>query len=85
MGSGVSAGEGRRRMADLPSGTVTFLLSDVKDSTPLWDQASEAMQVALARHDALFEQVVVTHHGIHIRPRGEGDSRFSVFGRAADA
>ena len=43
-------------MAELPSGTVTFLLTDVEGSTALWEQAPEAMRAALARHDALFEQ-----------------------------
>ena len=42
-------------MAELPSGTVTFLLTDVEGSTALWEEAPEAMRAALARHDALFE------------------------------
>jgi predicted ATPase/class 3 adenylate cyclase len=72
-------------MADLPSGAVTFLLSDVEGSTALWEQADEAMRVALARHDVLFDDVVSRHAGVHIRPRGEGDSRFAVFVHAHDA
>lgn len=72
-------------MAELPSGTVTFLLTDVEGSTALWDEAPEAMRVALARHDALFDDAVVRHGGTHIRPRGEGDSRFAVFSLAPDA
>src|SRR5215216_7841095 len=63
-------------MADLPSGTVTFLLTDVEGSTSLWEAAPEAMRLALARHDALFDEAVRRHGGVHIRPRGEGDSRF---------
>jgi predicted ATPase/class 3 adenylate cyclase/DNA-binding CsgD family transcriptional regulator len=69
----------------LPTGTVTFLLTDVEGSTPLWEQAPETMRAALARHDALFETSVADHGGIHIRPRGEGDSRFAVFSSASDA
>ena len=42
-------------MAELPSGTVTFLFTDVEGSTALWEEAPEAMRAALARHDALFE------------------------------
>src|SRR5688572_28815917 len=42
-------------MAELPSGTVTFLLIDVEGSTPLWKDAPGSMQAALARHDALFD------------------------------
>src|SRR4029079_3837926 len=36
-----------RVMRDLPSGTVTFLLTDVEGSTPLWEVAPEAMRLAL--------------------------------------
>jgi len=43
------------------------------------------MRAALARHDALFEAAVHEHRGVHIRPRGEGDSRFAVFSSATDA
>ena len=35
-------------MAELPSGTVTFLFTDVEDSTRLWDEFPAAMQPALA-------------------------------------
>jgi predicted ATPase/class 3 adenylate cyclase len=72
-------------MAELPSGTVTFLLTDVEGSTALWEEAPEAMRAALARHDALFDDAVRRHRGVHIRPRGEGDSRFAVFASAPDA
>ena len=69
----------------LPTGTITFLLTDVEGSTPLWEQAPEAMRAALNRHDALFEQTVSEHGGAHIRSRGEGDSRFAVFPSASNA
>lgn len=72
-------------MVRLPSGTVTFLLTDVEGSTALWQAGPEAMRIALARHDALFEAAVSEHDGIHIRPRGEGDSRFAVFSSAPSA
>src|SRR5918995_1018408 len=72
-------------MATLPSGTVTFLLTDVEGSTSLWEQAPETMRTALAQHDDRFEAAVREHGGIHIRPRGEGDSRFAVFASAPGA
>jgi predicted ATPase/class 3 adenylate cyclase/DNA-binding CsgD family transcriptional regulator len=72
-------------MTQLPSGTVTFLLTDVEGSTALWEEAPEAMRAALLRHDALFEQAIRAHGGVHIRPRGEGDSRFAVFASATDS
>ena len=43
------------------------------------------MRSALREHDELFEAAVVDHLGVHIRPRGEGDSRFAVFSGAASA
>src|SRR5438046_985908 len=41
------------RATALPSGTVTFLFTDIEGSTRLWEQHPEAMRAALARHDAL--------------------------------
>jgi predicted ATPase/class 3 adenylate cyclase/DNA-binding CsgD family transcriptional regulator len=71
--------------AALPTGTVTFLLTDMEASTRLWQQYHEAMRLALVRHDTLIDQVVTEHDGQLVRPRGEGDSRFAVFARASDA
>lgn len=72
-------------MPDLPTGTVTFLFTDIEGSTALWEQHPDAMRQALVRHDALVEQNVAEHAGHVVRPRGEGDSRFAVFARATDA
>src|SRR5918911_458476 len=72
-------------MAALPTGTVTFLFTDVEGSTKLWEQHSEQMRLALARHDQLIESLVDQYQGVVVRPRGEGDSRFAVFPRASDA
>jgi class 3 adenylate cyclase len=71
-------------MADLPSGTVTFLLTDVEGSTELWERHAEAMRSALARHDEILEGIVRANHGVLVRPRGEGDSRFAVFTQAEE-
>jgi DNA-binding NarL/FixJ family response regulator/class 3 adenylate cyclase len=73
------------RSGPLPSGTVTFLLTDVEGSARLWDQHRAAMRGALVRHDAIVESLVERHGGAVVRPRGEGDSRFAVFVRAQDA
>ena len=35
-------------MASPPTGTVTFLFTDIEGSTKLWDRHREAMQSALA-------------------------------------
>lgn len=39
-------------MPALPTGTVTFLFTDIAGSTALWERDREAMQAALAQHDA---------------------------------
>jgi len=70
---------------DLPSGVVTFLMTDIEGSTRLWGEAPEAMRAALARHNAICTSVVGEHGGFIVKSRGEGDSTFSVFGRPTDA
>ncbi len=72
-------------IASLPTGTLTFLLSDVESSTRLWEVYPNQMKTVMARHDELIESSVVSYQGFVVRPRGEGDSRFAVFQRATDA
>ena len=69
----------------LPTGTVTFLFTDVEGSTRLWERHLDTMRSALVEHDALIEFLTEQHGGVVVRPRGEGDSRFCVFRRATDA
>lgn len=71
--------------AALPTGTVTFLMTDIEGSTTLWDKYPDAMPDALARHDALARAVVEENNGVLVKNRGEGDSLFCVFGQASDA
>src|SRR5579884_4134860 len=71
--------------SSLPIGTITFLFTDIEGSTRLWEQHPEAMEAALARHDALAAAVIQQHEGHLVKHRGEGDSLFAVFTRAADA
>ena len=72
-------------MGDFPTGTVTFLLTDIEGSTALWEEFPEAMRAAMSYHDAVIESAVSEHRGMVVRPRGEGDSRFAVFEQAGDA
>ena len=37
-------------MGDLPSGTVTFLFTDIEGSTALWERDQQAMIAVVARH-----------------------------------
>ena len=69
----------------LPSGVVTFLLTDVVGSTRLWEDAPDVMPSSLERHERLIADAVRVHGGVLLKAKGEGDSTFSVFARASDA
>jgi class 3 adenylate cyclase len=56
----------------LPTGTVTFLFSDIEGSTRLWEQQPQAMRVALTRHDAVLAEVVAAEHGVVVKTTGDG-------------
>src|SRR6478672_1032215 len=77
------AGSRRTEMASLPSGTVTFLFTDLEGSTRLWEAQPNAMQVALARHDAILRDAVATHHGHMVKTTGDGIH--AAFATAHDA
>src|SRR5438132_5883339 len=67
----------------LPTGTITFLFTDIEGSTTLWEQNPDAMHVALARHDALLRHAIESSGGCIVKTMGDGV--FAVFGTAADA
>ena len=71
--------------ADLPAGTVTFLLTDIEGSTRLWETVPDAMEVALEQHNGLLTAVIEEHGGVVVTSRGEGDSFFAVFPSAVAA
>ncbi|MBA2278802.1 MAG: tetratricopeptide repeat protein [Chloroflexia bacterium] len=50
-------------MPELPSGTVTFLFTDIEGSTKRWERLPQAMAAAVARHDGLLRAAVATHRG----------------------
>jgi predicted ATPase/class 3 adenylate cyclase len=45
-------------MSSLPTGTVTFLFTDIEGSTKLWQQHPEPMKSALVRHHRLLQQAI---------------------------
>src|SRR5215204_1542668 len=51
-------------MADLPRGTVTFLFTDIKGSTALWERDRAAMGTAVARHRVLVRTDISEHDGV---------------------
>ena len=69
----------------LPDGIVTFLMTDVVESTALWIQGRAQMYSVMRRHDQLLTAAIESNGGIVLKERGEGDSFFAVFLRATDA
>ena len=67
----------------LPAGTVTFLFTDIEGSTTLWEQYPDAMQVGLARHDALLRRAIEQSNGRIVKTTGDGV--LAIFGAPADA
>src|SRR5579862_824641 len=66
-----------------PSGTVTFLFTDIEGSTKLWEQHPDAMRIALARHDALLRQAIENNDGVVFKTIG--DAFCAAFATAPNA
>ena len=66
-----------------PSGTVTFLFSDIEGSTVRWERDREAMAAALARHDALM-RAAMEARGAYVF-KTMGDAFCTAFSAAPDA
>ncbi len=67
----------------VPTGTVTFLLSDVVSSTELWQDFPEAMPDALRDHEQIVRAVLASSGGYEFGTAG--DSFAVAFATAADA
>ncbi len=70
-------------MAQAPTGTVTFLFTDLESSTRLWEEHPEEMRAALARHDAILRDAVEMHDGHVVKTTGDG--LHAAFALAHDA
>ena len=55
----------------LPTGTVTFLFSDIEGSTQRWETHREAMKAAVARHEELMRAVIAQHGGYVFKIMGD--------------
>jgi predicted ATPase/class 3 adenylate cyclase len=71
------------RILSLPSGTVTFLFTDIEGSTRRWDEFGAAMNEVMAHHDTLLSEIVERHNGAVFKT--VGDAICAVFERPADA
>jgi predicted ATPase/class 3 adenylate cyclase/Tfp pilus assembly protein PilF len=68
---------------DFPSGTVTFLFTDVEGSTRRWEQDSQATRDAIERHFALLDEAIEANHGVRFKTIG--DAIQAAFPTAPDA
>ena len=59
-------------MVELPTGTVTFLFTDIEGSTRLWEEHPDAMRDALALHDEMLRAAIEGHHGHVVKTTGDG-------------
>ena len=66
----------------LPRGTVTFLFTNIEDSTRLWEEAPTDMADGLRVHDAIVRSTIEHHGGYIFGSGGEGFN--AAFWTAAD-
>jgi predicted ATPase/class 3 adenylate cyclase len=59
-------------MSEQPTGTVTFLFTDIEGSTRLWQDHPEAMRAVLARHDELVRDAIESRGGYVVKTTGDG-------------
>jgi predicted ATPase/class 3 adenylate cyclase len=71
------------REPPFPTGTVTFLFTDIEGSSQLWERHPQAMREALAQHDLLLRQSLQTHGGLIFKT--VGDAFYAAFATASAA
>jgi predicted ATPase/class 3 adenylate cyclase len=70
-------------MRELPTGTVTFLFTDVEGSTRLLQELGDRYAAVLADHRRVLREAFARHGGVEVDT--QGDAFFIVFARASDA
>lgn len=70
-------------MRELPSGTVTFLFTDIEGSTRLLHELGDRYAEVLSEHRRLLRAAFTAHGGVEVDT--QGDAFFVAFRRAADA
>jgi predicted ATPase len=68
---------------ELPTGTVTFLFTDIEGSTRLLRELGDGYAEALAEHRRLLREVFAAHGGVEVDT--QGDAFFVAFARAGEA
>jgi predicted ATPase/class 3 adenylate cyclase len=64
-------------MTDLPTGTVTFLFTDIEGSTGLLQALGDGYAAVLDEHAAILRRAIADHGGVEVSTHG--DAFFAVF------
>jgi predicted ATPase/class 3 adenylate cyclase len=80
---GVGTGRETVDVTAAPSGTVTFLFTDIEGSTRLWEHYPDVMRVAVAAQEQLLRAVTAEHGGLLVKSMGDGV--MAAFGSAHEA
>ena len=80
----------QRTVPPFPTGTITFLFTDIQGSTKLWQSHPEKMRVALARHDAILREAIEKNNGWVFKTVGDAfcasfETALEGLGAAIDA
>jgi predicted ATPase/class 3 adenylate cyclase/DNA-binding CsgD family transcriptional regulator len=76
---------GAQETPALPTGAVTFLVTDIEGSALGWQAEREKMATAVARHYEILDEAIARHRGVRPQEQGEGDSVVAAFARPSDA
>jgi predicted ATPase len=68
---------------ELPTGTVTFLFTDIEGSTRLLHELGDGYPEALSEHRRALRAAIAAHGGVEVDT--QGDAFFVAFSRARDA
>ena len=70
-------------MIERPTGTITFLITDIEQSTRRWEEEPARMREALARHDNMLREAIESNAGWLFKHTGDGV--IAAFGSARSA
>ena len=70
-------------MSKPPSGTLTFLFTDIECSTQLWQKLPDRMKINMARHDEILREAIESNRGYVFKT--VGDEFCAAFAAAGDA
>src|SRR5438045_2431895 len=76
----------RLAMSTFPTGTVTFLFTDIEGSTKRWEQYPQAMRTAFDRQEAILRQAIEANGGYAYKMIGDAfQAAFSTASQALQA